>query len=189
MTRNLTNAGFAALCAITLLLTAGTGALAQKVRTNTAALPAAQQPLFSEYKGIRLGMTADEVRAETRHTDAESRRSGLLQVFGHRVGAVCLRQDAEGGHDFDRLHGPRSARLSQCRWATDRSARGWFDSQAGALSGPGLLGLVFPDGRNTADRDDYDSEDLSKPRGGASASIRCRWLRLRPLPQRNRTEK
>ena len=64
MMRNLTHAVFSALCAITILLFAGASAHAQKARANPAALPAAQQPLFSEYKGIRLGMTAQEVRTK-----------------------------------------------------------------------------------------------------------------------------
>lgn len=62
--RNLTNAVLSALCAITILLIAGANAQAQKARASAAVLPAAQQPLFSEYKGIRLGMTADQVRAK-----------------------------------------------------------------------------------------------------------------------------
>lgn len=64
MMRNLTKAVFSALCAITILLLAGAGAHAQKARADAIAVPAAQQPLFSEYKGIRLGMTAQEVRAK-----------------------------------------------------------------------------------------------------------------------------
>lgn len=48
---------------LTLLLL---GAIAYGQRTGGAAtnLSATQQPLFSEYKGIRLGMTAAEVRAK-----------------------------------------------------------------------------------------------------------------------------
>lgn len=63
MMRNLTKAVFSALGAITILLLVGAGAQAQKGRANAIA-PAAQQPLFSEYKGIRLGMMAQEVRAK-----------------------------------------------------------------------------------------------------------------------------
>lgn len=38
---------------------------AQKSRASAnAAEPLAQQPLYTEYKGVRLGMTADEVRAK-----------------------------------------------------------------------------------------------------------------------------
>ena len=62
--RNLTNAIFSALCAITILLLAGANAPGQKARPTPAAIPSAQQPLFSEYKGIRLGMTSDQVRAK-----------------------------------------------------------------------------------------------------------------------------
>src|SRR6266508_3752762 len=37
---------------------------AQKACAATATTPIAQQPLFSEYKGIRLGMTAEQVRTQ-----------------------------------------------------------------------------------------------------------------------------
>jgi len=36
----------------------------QKGRATATTLVAPQQPLFSEYRGIRLGMTAEEVRAK-----------------------------------------------------------------------------------------------------------------------------
>jgi len=36
----------------------------QKARATTTTLAAPEQPLFSEYKGIRLGLTAEEVRAK-----------------------------------------------------------------------------------------------------------------------------
>jgi hypothetical protein len=60
---NSARAIYTALSAITILLFAGASAHAQKAHANPAALPAAQ-PLFSEYKGIRLGMTAQEVRTK-----------------------------------------------------------------------------------------------------------------------------
>ena len=39
-------------------------AQARKVKANSTPDTAAQQPLFTEYKGIRLGMTAAETRAK-----------------------------------------------------------------------------------------------------------------------------
>ncbi len=39
-------------------------ARAQKSRAVTNAEPVGQQPLYMDYKGVRLGMTADEVRAK-----------------------------------------------------------------------------------------------------------------------------
>lgn len=63
--RNSTRAICTALSAITILLLAGASIFAQRARTGAAPLTGAQpQPLFSEYKGIRLGITAQEVRAK-----------------------------------------------------------------------------------------------------------------------------
>jgi hypothetical protein len=53
-----------ALAAIMTLLLVGAIAYGQRTRTAVTNLSATQQPLFSEYKGIRLGMTAQEVRAK-----------------------------------------------------------------------------------------------------------------------------
>lgn len=52
------------LAAIMTLLLVGALAYGQRTRTPVTNLSATQQPLFSEYKGIRLGMTAQEVRAK-----------------------------------------------------------------------------------------------------------------------------
>ena len=51
---------------ILLMVTAGFAltASAQKPRAVPNAEPLAQQPLYTEYKGVRLGMTADEVHAK-----------------------------------------------------------------------------------------------------------------------------
>lgn len=63
--RNSTRAICTALSAITILLLAGASIYGQRTRPGAAPLTGAQpQPLFSEYKGIRLGMTAQEVRAK-----------------------------------------------------------------------------------------------------------------------------
>ena len=62
--RNLIRLILFALCAIAVLVLAGISTFAQRARANPTVPPAAQQPLFSEYKGIRLDMTAEEVRAK-----------------------------------------------------------------------------------------------------------------------------
>jgi hypothetical protein len=63
--RNSTRAICTALSAITILLLAAASIHGQRTRSGAAPLTSAQpQPLFSEYKGIRLGMTAQEVRAK-----------------------------------------------------------------------------------------------------------------------------
>jgi outer membrane protein assembly factor BamE (lipoprotein component of BamABCDE complex) len=54
------------LIAVFLFLGLNSSATAQahKVKAAFTSEPAAQQPLYSEYKGVRLGMTAQEVRAK-----------------------------------------------------------------------------------------------------------------------------
>jgi hypothetical protein len=48
-----------------LVLVWGANAQAQKSRAAVNAVPAVtQQPLYTEYKGVRLGMTAEEVRTK-----------------------------------------------------------------------------------------------------------------------------
>ena len=53
-----------ALAAIITLLLIGALAYGQRARGTPTNLSATPQPLFSEYKGLRLGMTAQEVRAK-----------------------------------------------------------------------------------------------------------------------------
>jgi hypothetical protein len=48
----------------TLLVNCGAKAQAQKSHAVRTAPAATQQPLYTEYKGVRLGMTAQEVRAK-----------------------------------------------------------------------------------------------------------------------------
>lgn len=62
--RNYARAGLLALTATLTLLLVGAIAYGQRPRGAATTLSASQQPLFSEYKGIRLGMTAPEVRAK-----------------------------------------------------------------------------------------------------------------------------
>lgn len=52
------------VCALAILLLAGASVQAQRTRATAPPLTAAQQPLFSEYRGIGLGMTAEQVRAK-----------------------------------------------------------------------------------------------------------------------------
>ena len=62
---NYTRAVLVALATILTVLLVGATAYGQRPRAATANLAAPQQPIFSEYKGIRLGMTAAEVRANS----------------------------------------------------------------------------------------------------------------------------
>lgn len=54
------------LIALVIILIVAAGAMAQtkKSHANDNAVTATQQPLLTEYKGVRLGMTAQETRAK-----------------------------------------------------------------------------------------------------------------------------
>ena len=64
MKRNLLAGLVAALVCIITGLSASANAQALKGRTAFAHETATQQPLYSDYKGVRLGMTAQEARAK-----------------------------------------------------------------------------------------------------------------------------
>lgn len=53
-----------ALIVLILFILAASVVNGQKARPATATVAATQQPLFSEYKGTRLGMTTEQVRAK-----------------------------------------------------------------------------------------------------------------------------
>ena len=66
--RNIFRTAFLLALAIALIVLAGLILNAigqtQKSRAVTKDLPGAQQPLYTEYKGVKLGMTPQEVRAK-----------------------------------------------------------------------------------------------------------------------------
>lgn len=62
--RNTTRAVFLGLAAMIILMFSVASVYGQRTRSSATALTSQPQPLFSEYKGIRLGMTAQEVRAK-----------------------------------------------------------------------------------------------------------------------------
>jgi hypothetical protein len=62
--RNVTRTVLQLAAATTVLMLMTVVTSGQKVRAAATALTTPEQPLFSEYKGVRLGMTTDEVRAK-----------------------------------------------------------------------------------------------------------------------------
>ena len=62
--RNIARVSLLGLAAIVILAFAVASVYGQRTRSNASALAPQPQPLFSEYKGVRLGMTAQEVRAK-----------------------------------------------------------------------------------------------------------------------------
>lgn len=116
MMRNLTNAIFSALCAITILMIAGAGTYAQKARPTAAPMPAAPQPLFSEYKGIRLGMTANDVRAKlgtpnVKSDDqdcymfSETESAQFAYDAAHKVVTISIDYSGAGAPDYRNIVG------------------------------------------------------------------------------------
>lgn len=117
MMRNLTNAIFSTLCVIAILILANANAPAQKALSNSAAIPRAEQPLFSEYKGIRLGMTADQVRAKLgtpnvktddqdyyMFSDAESAQFAYDKTM--KVVTISIDYTGAGAPDYQNVVGP-----------------------------------------------------------------------------------
>ena len=64
-----------------LVLVWGANAQAQKSRAAVNAVPAVtQQPLYTEYKGVRLGMTAQEVRTKLGNPAFMDKELGYLDI-------------------------------------------------------------------------------------------------------------
>jgi outer membrane protein assembly factor BamE (lipoprotein component of BamABCDE complex) len=78
-----------------LVLVWGANAQAQKSRAAVNAVPAVtQQPLYTEYKGVRLGMTAEEVRTKLGNPAFMDRELGYF-VFSETE-TVQIGYDAAG---------------------------------------------------------------------------------------------
>ncbi len=89
----------------------------QKARPTATALTSPQQPLFSEYKGIRLGMTTDEVRAKLGNptvkaddqdyymfSDSESAQFAYNAT--HKVVTISIDYTGAGAPDYRNVIGP-----------------------------------------------------------------------------------
>jgi outer membrane protein assembly factor BamE (lipoprotein component of BamABCDE complex) len=89
----------------------------QKARANTAALAAPEQPLFSEYKGIHLGMTTDEVRAklgnptlkgddQDYYVFSERESAQFAYDATHKVVTISIDYTGAGAPDYRNVIGP-----------------------------------------------------------------------------------
>lgn len=108
-----------ALIAIAHLSFAAANANGQKAHPNTAAAAAAvtQQPLFSEYRGIRLGMTSDQVRAKlgepTLKADdqdyylfSNTESAQFAYEKTHKVVTISIDYIGAGAPDYRNIVGP-----------------------------------------------------------------------------------
>lgn len=78
-----------------LVLVWGANIQAQKARAAANAAPAVvQQPLYSEYKGVRLGMTAEEVRSKLGNPTFMDKELGYFVVSETETAQVAY--DAAG---------------------------------------------------------------------------------------------
>lgn len=110
-------AAYPALFAIMLLLFAGGSASAQRTRPGAAPLTVAPpQPLFSEYKGIRLGMMADEVRAKLGEPKLKADDQDYYQISEteaaqfayddmHKVVTISIDYTGPGAPDYRQVVG------------------------------------------------------------------------------------
>lgn len=89
----------------------------QRGRATVTALTSPEQPLFSEYKGIRLGMTAAEVRAKlgnpTMKADdqdyymfSESESAQFAYNATHNVVTISIDYAGPGAPDYRNVVGP-----------------------------------------------------------------------------------
>jgi outer membrane protein assembly factor BamE (lipoprotein component of BamABCDE complex) len=114
--------GFAVFGLLTVNLGTGANAQAQKERSRTASAfresAATQQPPYSDYKGVKVGMTADEARAKLGQPTQQFENQDFfvvsetetVQVFYdamHRVNAISIDYvgDKTGAPDYKTIVG------------------------------------------------------------------------------------
>jgi hypothetical protein len=89
----------------------------QKARVTGTALTSPEQPLFSEYKGIRLGMTTDEVRAklgnpamkaddQDYYMFSEIESVQFAYDAAHKVVTISIDYTGAGAPDYRNVVGP-----------------------------------------------------------------------------------
>jgi len=110
--RNLTRT----IITLAILVISAAAASGQKARTNTPPLSTQAQPLFSEYKGIRLGVTADEVRAklgnpmlkaddQDYYVFSETESAQFAYNAAHKVVTISIDYTGTGAPDYHNVVG------------------------------------------------------------------------------------
>lgn len=103
--------------ASTLAIISVVTANAQKTRANATTAVVAQQPLISEYKGIHLGMTADQVRTklgspalkaddQDYFVFSETESAQFAYDAAHKVVTISVDYTGTGAPDFRTVVGP-----------------------------------------------------------------------------------
>src|SRR5690349_18286796 len=115
--RNVTRKIFQLAGAIVVLNLMAFVASGQKARATATALTTPEQPLFSEYKGLRLGMTTDEVRTKlgnpTLKADdqdyyifSETESAQFAYDATHKVVTISIDYTGAGTPDYRNVVGP-----------------------------------------------------------------------------------
>lgn len=115
--RNVTRRILQLATASTVLLLMAVVTSGQKARATVTAVTTLDQPLFSEYKGIRLGTTADEVRAKlgnpTMKADdqdyymfSDSEAAQFAYDAVHKVVTISIDYTGANAPDYRNVVGP-----------------------------------------------------------------------------------
>ena len=105
------------VAAVTLVMTTSVNSTAQKARANVAAAAVTQQPLISEYKGIRLGMTTEQVRTklgapalkaddQDYYIFSETETAQFAYDAAHKVVAISVDYSGPTVPDYRNVTGP-----------------------------------------------------------------------------------
>jgi ethanolamine utilization microcompartment shell protein EutS len=101
-----------------LVITISAGALAASAQALKASTAAMQQPLYSDYKGVRLGMPAEEVRAklgkpalaaddQDYYIISQTEAAQVAYDAAHKVKAISVDfTDGIGAPDYKAVVGP-----------------------------------------------------------------------------------
>jgi len=65
---------------------------AQTQTSTPAQQPPAAEPLYTEFKGVKIGTSRDEARKEARQPAGEGQGSGLLRAVRQAASATLLRR-------------------------------------------------------------------------------------------------
>ncbi len=105
------------VAAVALVMAVSAKTSAQKARANATAVAVTQQPLISEYRGIRLGMTTDQVRTklgapalkaddQDYYIFSETETAQFAYDAAHKVFAISADYTGPAVPDYRNVTGP-----------------------------------------------------------------------------------